>query len=82
MDKIEHFLKGYDSPVPELALHTRQFIKNEIPGIEEQLDIKAKIIGYGFGSGYSGMICTIILSKKGIKLGFYKGRNYPIRSIY
>jgi len=77
VDEIEKFLKSYDSPVPELASHVRQFIKKEIPGIEERLDIKAKIIGYGFGSGYSGMICTIILSKKGVKLGFYKGTELP-----
>ncbi len=74
---VEQFLKSYDAPVPELAAQLRQFIKKEIPGIEEQLDIKARIIGYGFGTGYSGMICTIILSKKGVKLGLYKGAELP-----
>jgi putative acetyltransferase len=74
---IEQFLKGYDAPVPELAGKLRKFIKKEIPGIEEQLDISARILGYGFGTGYSGMICTIILSRKGVKLGFYKGVELP-----
>jgi hypothetical protein len=77
VDEIEKFLKNYDSPVPELVLYTRQFIKNEISGIEERLDVKDRIIGYGFGMGYLGMICTIILSKKGVKLGFYKGSELP-----
>jgi hypothetical protein len=77
LDEIEKFLKGYDPPVPELSLLLRQFIKKEIPGIEERLDIKARIIGYGFGTGYSGMICTIILSKKGVKFGLYKGAELP-----
>ena len=77
MNEIVQFLKGYDAPVSELAAQLRQFVKKEIPGIEEQLDIPARIIGYGFGTGYSGMICTIILSKKGVKLGFYKGTELP-----
>jgi hypothetical protein len=37
----------------------------------------AHLIGYGYGPGYKEMICTIIPSKKGIKLGFYKGSELP-----
>jgi hypothetical protein len=77
LEEIEQFLKGYETPVPELATQLRQFIKKEIPGVEERLDVPTRIIGYGFGTGYSGMICTIILSKKGVKLGFYKGIELP-----
>ncbi len=31
------------------------------------------MVGYGFGTGYKDMICTIILSKTGVKLGIVNG---------
>lgn len=31
------------------------------------------MIAYCYGQKYTEMVCTIIPSKKGIKLGFYKG---------
>jgi hypothetical protein len=35
------------------------------------------VIGYGHGSGYADMICTIILSKTGVKLGIVGGADLP-----
>jgi hypothetical protein len=35
------------------------------------------VIGYGFGPGYSGLVCTIIPSKKGVKLGVVYGARLP-----
>jgi hypothetical protein len=35
------------------------------------------MIAYCYGQKYSEMICTIIPSKKGLKLGFYKGVDLP-----
>ncbi len=51
----------------------RQFLLGHLKGVTEQPDPKANVIGYSYGAGYKDLICTIILSKKGIKLGFYKG---------
>jgi hypothetical protein len=48
-----------------------------LEGVTEQPDAKANVIGYSYGSGYKDLICTIILSKNGIKLGFYKGSELP-----
>lgn len=39
----------------------------------EMLDLPGKSLGYGFGSGYSGLICTIIPSRTGVKLGIVRG---------
>lgn len=39
----------------------------------EMPDIKANVIGFGYGAGYGDLICTIIPSVKGIKLGINKG---------
>ncbi|MDP9097603.1 MAG: DUF1801 domain-containing protein [Verrucomicrobiota bacterium] len=55
----------------------RQFLLHRLKGITEQPDSKANVIGYSYGAGYKDLICTIILSKKGIKLGFYKGSELP-----
>jgi len=35
------------------------------------------MIAYCYGQKYVEMVCTIIPSKKGIKLGFYKGVDLP-----
>ena len=55
----------------------RQFLLRHLKGITEQPDPKANVIGYSYGAGYKDLICTIILSKKGTKLGFYKGSELP-----
>jgi hypothetical protein len=73
----EKFLTNYEPNVQQLAQMTREFLLKNIPGVKEDLDIPAKMIAYSLGPGYKGMICTIILSKKGVKLGFYKGSELP-----
>ena len=74
---IEDILSKFPETVSTLALRLRQFLLNQLKGIIEQPDNSANIIGYGFGPGYKDMICTIILSKKGVKLGLYKGTDLP-----
>ncbi|MEY2563990.1 MAG: hypothetical protein QOH88_2183 [Verrucomicrobiota bacterium] len=51
----------------------RKFLLEHLPGITEQPDRMANLIGYNYGTGYKDLICTIMMSKKGVKLGFYKG---------
>lgn len=70
-------LNQYDAPVARLGQDLRHFLLQQLPGITEQPDNKANIIGYGYGSGYKDMICTIIPSKKGIKLGLAYGATLP-----
>lgn len=48
-----------------------------MPDIIESLDIPAKMIAYSDGDKYSELICVIIPSKKGIKLGFNRGTELP-----
>lgn len=69
----EDLLSKYDESVRSLGQQLRDKLLATYPGITEQVDAAANIIGYGFGNGYKDTICTIIPSKKGIKLGFYKG---------
>jgi hypothetical protein len=41
------------------------------------VDASARVIGYGFGAGYADLICTIILSKGGVKLGIVGSAELP-----
>jgi Domain of unknown function (DU1801) len=76
-DNILRFLYSYDENVTTFALTLRDFLLKTLPNIEEQLDTPARIIGYGYGPKYSDTICVMILSKSGLKLGFYKGSELP-----
>ena len=75
--KINLFLSQYDEPIFGNALRLRDILFANLPDIIEQMDIPAKMIAYCYGQKYSEMICTIIPSKKGLKLGFYKGADLP-----
>lgn len=76
-EHIDNFLSQYNEEVFTNVLMLREVLLKNLPGIIEQLDIPAKMIAYCYGQKYAEMICTIIPSKKGIKLGFYKGVDLP-----
>jgi hypothetical protein len=76
-NQIEDFLNGYDTKVQAHINELRKLIAKTIPGIQEELDLSARIIGCGFGPGYQDTICTIIPSKKGLKVGFFRGTEIP-----
>jgi len=72
-DTIIAFLSNYSPEISTLAASLRRFLLKNLTGIREQLDIKAKIIAFGYGAGYKDNICNILLSKSGVKLGLNKG---------
>lgn len=74
---LKRLLASYPEKVRDLALQTRRLILDSIPRIEETVDPSARVIGYGLGPGYRGLICTVILSRSGVKLGFYRGVDLP-----
>jgi hypothetical protein len=45
--------------------------------VEETADSSAPVIGYAYGPGYRGLVCTLILSKSGVKLGLARGSELP-----
>jgi hypothetical protein len=71
------FFSNYDEAVCTNALLLRELLLNSLPDVTEQLDLPARMVAYCYGQKYSQMICTIIPSKKGLKLGFYKGPELP-----
>src|SRR5262245_17924005 len=74
---IESLLAPYPAEVRELALAARDFLAEALPGAQETVDESAKLLGYGYGTGYTGLACTLLLSKKGIKLGISRGSELP-----
>jgi len=73
----EEILSRYEEKIATLGLRLRDFLFSEIKGINEEVDATANIISFNYGKGYKNIICVILLSKKGIKLGFYKGSELP-----
>lgn len=74
---LKIFLGNYEQQIVRLILRLRQVISSNLPDIIEQVDLPAKMIAYIYGQKYSEMVCTIIPSKKGIKLGFNRGLDLP-----
>lgn len=75
--ELSGLLKTYPADVQEIALEARQMINETIPDLHEMVDRPARVIGYGFGAGYKNMVCTIILSKSGVKLGIVGSADLP-----
>ncbi len=70
---ISDFLSRYDERIQHNTLLLREVIFENLPDIIEQVDLPAKMIGYCYGQKYAELICVIIPSKKGLKLGFNRG---------
>jgi hypothetical protein len=70
---VDTLLNAYPDAVQSVAADARRLIRRLLPKIEEQADPAAAIVAYGYGPGYRGMVCTLILSKSGVKLGLVRG---------
>jgi hypothetical protein len=76
-ERLKIFLANYDKPIVNQVMKLRKVLSANLPGIIEQVDLPARMIAYVYGQKYSEMICTLIPSKTGVKLGFYMGLNLP-----
>lgn len=74
---IEDFLSQYNEQVSSDAQKLRKLLLATLPNITEQFDAPARMIAYCYGQKYSELICVIIPSKKGLKLGFNNGVELP-----
>lgn len=70
---IAEFLARYPQAVQETVSAARRLLAEILPRAEESLDEPAKLISYRYGPGYKGMVCTLILSQTGVKLGIVRG---------
>jgi len=74
---IEQMIGSYPESVQTLAGDARRMLREWLPEAKEAEDVSARMIVYTYGPGYKGMICTLILSKSGIKLGIAGGASFP-----
>jgi len=66
-------LARYPGEVHSLAKKAAALIRRLLPGIAEGVDPAAGLLAYSYGPGYKGLICTLILSQTGVKLGLVRG---------
>jgi hypothetical protein len=74
---VDAFLAAYPEQVREVASAARRLLQGSLPGIAETVDEAAKLIGYSYGPGYKGVVCTLIMSQTGVKLGISRGSELP-----
>ncbi len=70
---VESLLEAYPPDVQAVAAAARKALRKWLPGVSEEADSSAPVIGFGFGAGYRGVVCTLILSKSEVKLGLVRG---------
>lgn len=75
--QVDAFLATYPERVREIASAARELLKRTLPGVSETVDESAKLLGYSYGPGYKGVVCTLILSQTGVKLGILRGSELP-----
>ena len=77
MNDADAFFDEYAAAVAETAKALRATIRTALPKADESVDRPDCVVGYSFGPGYAGLICTIIPSKTGVKLGVVNGATLP-----
>ena len=73
----EEVLESCSSEVQTLADQARRLLLKLLPAADETVDPTAAVLSYGYGPGYRGMICTLLLSKSGVKIGLVGGAELP-----
>jgi Domain of unknown function (DU1801) len=71
---FEQLIEAYSPGVQSLARETREQILDLMGGdAEESIDTSGPYAFYGYAPGYKGLVCSVILSKTGVKLGLSHG---------
>ena len=71
--EFQAFLSAWPPHVQEIARDLRELIFATLPKPMEMIDTSSKVIGYGFSRRYADMLCSLIPSKAGVKLGIAHG---------
>lgn len=71
--EVDVFLANYPGPVREIAAELREMIFATLPEPIEMVDAKSRLIGYGFGTRHTDVVCSLIPSQGGVKLGLAYG---------
>jgi hypothetical protein len=74
---VYDLIEPYPPEVQKLILAARIFVLGAIPKAMEMVDTKSKVIGFGFGTGYKDMICSLMPAKGWVTLGIGWGAELP-----
>ena len=75
--EVQAFLAGYDGQVQAVTLRLRELVLGTVPDAIEQVDLAARLLGYGFAHTYKDTICVIMPLKAAVNLGFPRGVDLP-----
>jgi hypothetical protein len=75
--EVQAFLAAYDPRVQAIAMRLRELVFSLAPDVIEQIDLAAKLLGYGFDRTYQGTLCVIMPLKAAVNLGFPRGAELP-----
>ncbi len=73
----ETLLAKYPAEVQALAAAARAALAKWLPRSEQVVDNTAPVIAFGYGPGYKGLVCALIISKTGVKIGLGHGTELP-----
>jgi Domain of unknown function (DU1801) len=74
---VDDVLANFTPEVRNLALDARTFVLETIPNITEMVDVKARIIGYGYSPRYADQVCMLLPTKVGVNLGIAYATQLP-----
>jgi hypothetical protein len=74
---LEDLLGNYSPEVRDLARRVRALVLDVAPGLREQVDLPASLLGYSVGPKMVDTVCTIMPLKAGVNLGIYRGAELP-----
>lgn len=74
---LDGILTRYPVSIQNLVRSARTLLLEALPDAQETIDGTAPVIGYGYGPGYKGLICSLLLSQSGVKLGLAHSAALP-----
>lgn len=75
--KHDMLIGQYEPEIQRLIQAARRTLRVAFRGATETCDAQAHLLGYSYGPGYKGTVATLILSKKGVKIGIPYGSSLP-----
>jgi hypothetical protein len=75
--EVNNFLASFSPEVRGLVLVARTFVLETVPNVTEMVDVKARIIGYGYGPRYADQVCMLMPTKVGVNLGIAYAMQLP-----
>lgn len=72
-EAIATLVAPYPASTRRVVQEARRVLRKRLDGAVERVDEPAHMLAYSYGPGYRGLVCTLILSQTGVKLGLNQG---------